>query len=175
MDVNQFRETWSVASQQKESAAAKSHFLDLCALLGVPTPTQADPTGETYSFEKGAGKAGGGDGYADVWYRGHFAIEYKGLHKDLDKAYQQVNRYKDALENPPLLVVCDLDTIRIKTNFTNTKQQIYEVTLDGHNAERKVSNLVMLAKLWTDPEWFRPVVTPDSPLRVYTCCGDAAA
>ncbi|MCO5219839.1 MAG: hypothetical protein M9909_13525 [Thermomicrobiales bacterium] len=165
MDVTRFKQTWSVASQQKESAAAKSHFLDLCALLGVPTPTEADPSGETYAFEKGASKVGGGDGYADVWYRGHFAIEYKGPKKDLNAAYLQVVKYKDALENPPLLVVCDLDTIRIHTNFTNTARKVYEVnleTLDGFNTERGVSNLVLLANMWKDPEWFRPTITPDS-------------
>ncbi len=165
MDVNAFKQKWIVASGQKESAAAQSHFHDLCRLLNVSTPTEADPTGETYTFEKGATKAGGGDGYADVWYRGHFAIEYKGIKKDLNKAYQQVIKYKDALENPPLLVVCDLNTIRIHTNFTNTTQKVYEVTLadlDAHNTERNVSNLVLLAKMWTEPEWFRPEETADS-------------
>src|SRR5699024_1159704 len=47
----------------------------------------------------------------------------------------------------------------------NTVQQRYEVTLadlDGHNAAHDVSNLVLLSKMWTDPEWFRPTETPDS-------------
>ncbi|MCO5227330.1 MAG: hypothetical protein M9934_03450 [Thermomicrobiales bacterium] len=151
--------------QPERTVGCPPHFLDLCALLGVPTPTEADPSGETYAFEKGASKVGGGDGYADVWYRGHFAIEYKGPKKDLNAAYLQVVKYKDALENPPLLVVCDLDTIRIHTNFTNTARKVYEVnleTLDGFNTERGVSNLVLLANMWKDPEWFRPTITPDS-------------
>lgn len=71
MDVVQFKQTWIVASNQKEKSVAQSHFRDLCTLLGVPTPTEADPTGETYCFERGASKAGGGDGWADVWYRGN--------------------------------------------------------------------------------------------------------
>ncbi len=29
-----------------ERAAAQSHFNDLCALLGQPTPLEADPRGE---------------------------------------------------------------------------------------------------------------------------------
>ncbi|KAB2642054.1 MAG: hypothetical protein DVB26_03885 [Verrucomicrobia bacterium] len=29
-------------------------------------------------------------------------------------------RYRNALENPPLLVVCDLDRIIVHTNFTGT-------------------------------------------------------
>jgi hypothetical protein len=39
-----------------ERASAQSHFLDLCALLGEPGPTEADPTGAWYAFEKGAEK-----------------------------------------------------------------------------------------------------------------------
>ena len=63
---------------------------------------------------------GGGAGWADVWFRGHFAWEYKGQHADLKKAYGQLQQYREALENPPLLVVCDLDRFEIHTNFTGT-------------------------------------------------------
>ncbi|MHB8399539.1 MAG: hypothetical protein ACYDCI_11485, partial [Candidatus Limnocylindrales bacterium] len=66
-----------------ERASAQSHFTDLCAMLGEPTPSDADPSGTWYAFEKGAEKLGGGDGYADVWKRGFFAWEYKGKNKDL--------------------------------------------------------------------------------------------
>ena len=38
----------------KERAAAQEHFLDLCRLLDEPTPAEADPTGATYCFERGA-------------------------------------------------------------------------------------------------------------------------
>ena len=51
------------------------------------TPT-SDPTGENYTFEKGVNKTSGGQGFADVWMRGHFAWEYKGKHKDLNAAYR---------------------------------------------------------------------------------------
>ena len=34
-------------------------------MLGEPTP-KSDPTGAAYAFEKGATKASGGDGWADV-------------------------------------------------------------------------------------------------------------
>ena len=66
------------ASELKESAAAQEHFIDLCRLLGEPTPAEADPVGEWYCFEHGARKDTGGDGWADVWKRGCFAWEYKG-------------------------------------------------------------------------------------------------
>ena len=70
-----------------ERASAQSHFLDLCAMLGEPGPTQADPTGSWYAFEKGAEKLAGGEGFADVWKRGFFAWEYKGKGRDLKAAY----------------------------------------------------------------------------------------
>ena len=66
------------ASELKERSAAQEHFIDLCWLLGEPTPAEADPTGERYCFERGARKDTGGDGWADVWKRHCFAWEYKG-------------------------------------------------------------------------------------------------
>ena len=47
------------ASELKERSAAQEHFIDLCRLLGEPTPAEADPTGERYCFERGARKDGG--------------------------------------------------------------------------------------------------------------------
>jgi hypothetical protein len=69
----QFVARWR-ANTRNERAAAQEHFLDLCALLGEPTPN-SDPTGATYACEKGATRASGGDGWADVWRRGRFAWE----------------------------------------------------------------------------------------------------
>lgn len=68
MTPSEFGTKWSAAAV-KESAGAKEHFIDLCHMLGYPTPTQADPTGEWYAFEQGAEKTEGGDGFADVWKR----------------------------------------------------------------------------------------------------------
>lgn len=62
--------------------------MDLCRMLGVPTPNEADPRGEWYAFAKGAEKTAGGDGFADVWKRGRFAREYKGKRKDMKAARQ---------------------------------------------------------------------------------------
>src|SRR5438874_11348254 len=67
----EFIQKWA-ASTRTERAAAQEHFIDLCRLLGQPTPNE-DATGEDYAFEKGAAKTEGGDGWADVWKREHFA------------------------------------------------------------------------------------------------------
>ena len=140
----------------KERSASQSHFNDLCALLGLLDPITADKAGEWFAFEKGANKSSGGDGWADVWRRGCFAWEYKGPRKDLDKAFSQLLQYSVALENPPLLIVSDMDRIRIHTNWTNTVQEVHEFTLDDllDGAAR-----ARLKQAFTDPEAFRPAKT----------------
>ena len=44
-----------------EKAASQEHFIDLCRMLGEPTPHETDPTGEHYAFEKRVSKAGTGE------------------------------------------------------------------------------------------------------------------
>ena len=107
-------------SQLTERSAAQQHFLDLCDLLGQAKPAAADPDGAWYTFERGVNKTGGGKGWADVWMREHFGWEYKGKDRDLPEAYKQLLRYREDLENPPLLVVCEMDRFEVHTNFTNT-------------------------------------------------------
>ena len=115
----------------KERSAAQEHFLDLCRLLDEPTPAEADPTGATYCFERGAVRTDtGGDGWADVWKRHCFAWEYKGQRANLDAAFMQLQQYALALENPPLLIVSDLRRFRIRTNWTNSVSRTYEFDLD---------------------------------------------
>src|SRR4030065_479704 len=89
MTPQQFINKWQ-GCQLAERAFYQQHFNDLCALLGHPTPAAQDTTGDTFCFEKGATKTGGGNGWADVWKRGFFAVEYKGQGGDLHKALEQV-------------------------------------------------------------------------------------
>jgi hypothetical protein len=111
-----------------ERSAAQSHFIDLWRMLGEPAPTDADPKGEWYAFEKGAPKTGGGNGWADVWKRHCFAWEYKRDHANLQQAYGQLQRYAVALENPPLLIVADTKRIEVHTNWTNTINTVHALT-----------------------------------------------
>jgi hypothetical protein len=155
MNPSEFAAKWRGVTTG-ERASAQSHFIDLCRMLGEPTPTDADPTGSWYAFEKGAEKFDGGDGFADVWKKGFFAWEYKGKRKDLKAAYRQLVDYKDALENPPLLVVSDLDRIDVHTNFTGLSPQTYTVTLDGLAAADPSEPLRILRAVFTEPEALRP-------------------
>ncbi len=116
MTVDQFVEKWSNTSV-RENQGSQTHFNDLCAMLGVETPIEADPTGETYCFEKRVVRPDGSVGTADVWKRGYFGWEYKGQRKSLTAAYAQLSGYRDGLENPPLLVVSDMNRFEIHTAF----------------------------------------------------------
>ena len=161
MNVLEFQAKWR-DSTLKESAFAKEHFLDLCQVLGMPQPAGEDKSGSFYTFEKGATKTEGGQGFADVWFQGHFAWEYKGPGGDLVKAYQQLKQYVEALiENPPLLVVSDNARFEIHTNFTNTKKEVHRFSIDEIDAPAepgKLSNLQRLTALWKNPEALRPEV-----------------
>ena len=42
-----------------EKAGSQSQFIDLCRMLGEPTPHEADPTGESYAIEKRVTKKAG--------------------------------------------------------------------------------------------------------------------
>ena len=157
-EVEAFISKWR-QSDLKERAAAQEHFIDLCKILGHPPPAEADPKGEWYCFEAGAKKLGGGDGWADVWKKGFFAWEYKGKRKDLAAAYLQLNQYREDLENPPLLVVCDTDRFQIHTNFTGTAKKVYEFNLEGL---RDPKNLQVLNWVFKDPEKLRPGQTAEA-------------
>lgn len=155
MTPHEFLAKWR-QSELKERSASQSHFNDLCVLLGVTDPVSADPKGDWFTFEKGASKTSGGEGWADVWRKGCFAWEYKGRRKDLKAAFNQLLQYSVALENPPLLIVSDMDRILIHTNWTNTVQEVHEIALedllDGAVRDR-------LKAAFTDPEAFKPAKT----------------
>lgn len=157
MNPSEFAAKWS-GSERTERAASQEHFIDLCRMLGVQTPNEADQKGEWYAFEKGAEKTEGGDGFADVWKKGHFAWEYKGKRKDLKAAYRQLLQYREALENPPLLVVCDLDRFEVHTNFTDTAKQVHSFTL-AELAEQPEGPIRVLRSVMSNPEALRPVTT----------------
>ncbi len=160
LSIPDFVNRWKIKSQS-ERASAQSHFIDLCDMLGEPRPAEGDSAGERYAFEKPVSKTRGGRGFADVWLRDHFAWEYKGKFKNLAKAYDQLNDYREDLGNPPLLVVCDLDRFEVHTNFTATKKRVYAFTLDELNRNQATATcplppLTVLRALFGDTDVLRP-------------------
>ena len=143
MTPAQFKAKWAKFSG-KESAAYQDHFSDLCRMLGVPTPIEADPTGnDSFCFQKRVAKdaelfdfdatgealpATKERGFADVWKRDCFGWEYKGPGEDLEKAYKQLLRYRESLLNPPLLIVCDFHRYIVRTNFNGAVQETHSFT-----------------------------------------------
>ena len=162
MTPDQFVAKWKLVDLP-ERAASQEHFLDLCHLLGQPTPAAEDPTGESYCFEKsvkvvGAASKGskGDSGFVDVWKKGAFGWEYKrkDKYKDLDDAYRQLYQYRDALENPSLSVVCDIRTTIIRTHFPNYPTEKIVIRL-----EEIPGKLEVLRRLFTSPDSFKPFKT----------------
>ncbi len=157
LSPQEFVAKWSKATL-KERSASQEHFIDLCHLVGHDTPAEADPTGQTFTFEAGASKQRGGQGWADVWKKGYFGWEYKGKHKDLDQAYQQLLQYRESLLNPPLLIVSDMEQIVIHTNFTNTVKRVVRIELDDL---LKPESLAQLRAVFFEPQVFRAPQTPE--------------
>ena len=165
LTLPEFVNRWK-SSELTERSAAQSHFINLCEVLGEPPPAAADQTGESYTFEKGVTTTDNTPGFADVWKRGYFAWEYKGKHKDLNAAYKQLLRYCEDLENPPLLVACDMDRFEVHTRFTGTAKQVYRFSLDDLLANQPTAlcalpPLDVLRALFRDPARLRPGLTAE--------------
>lgn len=154
LSVREFILKWS-RSALRERQGAQEHFIDVCRILGLATPAEADPKGEWFTFER-ASHGPKKRGWADVWRKGCFIWEYKGKHRDLAEAYTQLLRYKDSLDNPPLLIVSDMEKFEIHTNFTGTTKQIHRFSLEELGDPE---TLALLRRAFEKPELLRPTVT----------------
>ena len=171
MNEGEFYAKWT-GSAGRENASAQEHFIDLCRLVGEPTPNEDDPHQARYTFEKQTTRSSGPRGRVDVWLSGKFAWEYKGRHRDLRAAYKQCLDYHEALGNPPLLVVSDLERFEVHTKFTNRESWTYsfgiadliedswvEVTTGTGETPPdapKLRALEVLRALWADPSRLEP-------------------
>jgi very-short-patch-repair endonuclease len=124
----QFVENWR-GTTLRERQTYQIHFMDVCRMVGheAPNPSGVDVRGNALAFDYGVKKDTGSQGFADVFYEGHFAVEYKGAgkHIDLQAALNQLKQYREQLNNPPLLVVCDIENWEIHTNFNNAPHTVY--------------------------------------------------
>lgn len=150
--VSAFIKKWktgSKADELGERAGAQAHFMELCEVLGVDTPTDPD----NYCFERGVRGLSGTVRFADVWKRSCFAWEYKRPGRSLSDALEQLMRYALPLDNPPLLIVSDRQRIEIHTHFTGYPSRCLSI------AHEELIDRVKLAKLreaFVDPYSFRP-------------------
>ena len=122
MTAREFVERWSNAGFG-ERQGAQPFFIDLCAVVGHPTPAgYGDP--ERFTFEKWVP-----GGFADAYFEEHFGWEFKGQDAQLDSAFDQLLRYQVHLKTPPLLIVSSFQTIRIQTNFPGMETARYDVSI----------------------------------------------
>jgi hypothetical protein len=169
MNPTEFVRKWS-GDAGRERGSAQAHFIDICRLIGEPTPQEGDPSGNFYAFEAGA-RWQEGRGFADVWHRGKFAWEYKSRGGDLRSAYGQVNRYREALGNPPLLAVTNFEYFEVHTNWTNTEKWVYSFPLEAIASDDpvavntvsgdaegapKLTALRVLKLMFEDPDALKP-------------------
>ncbi len=136
-----------------EKQASQEMFLDICALVGHPTPVEHGDK-DAFTFEKWVP-----GGFADAYLEGCFGWEFKGSDDDLAAALNQLLRYQVYLKTPPLLIVSSFRTIRIQTNFPGMETVRHEIPV------AELDQPAQLRKLqWAffSPAEFRPNRTVDA-------------
>ena len=146
MHPEQFVAKWRNVSFG-EKQASQEMFLDLCAVVGHPSPVDYGDQ-QRFTFEKWVP-----GGFADAYLEGRFGWEFKGNDAQLTGAFNQLLRYQVYLKTPPLLIVSSFDTIRIRTNFPGLETVLHEIPV----AEvAQVENLQKLRDAFFAPGRFRP-------------------
>jgi len=140
----------------EESASAQQHFLDLCTLIGHPTPAEADPTGQSFTFEAGATRFTAVRAVPTFGRKAALRGSTKASTR-ISTSVPAIAPVREALENPPLLIVSDTDQIIIHTNFTNTIKRTYPIALDELV---KPESLTLLRNAFNHPDVLRVPVTP---------------
>ena len=136
-----------------EKQAAQEWFIDLCRLVGHPTPVERnDP--ENYTFEKSVP-----GGAADAYLANHFAWEFKGRAFQLPGAFNQLLRYQVYLRTPPLLVVSSFQLIRIQTNFPGKETVVHDIPIHELLLPAQFQRL---RNIFFAPQEFEPDLTPEN-------------
>ena len=155
MSPTAFVAKW-LGSNFGEKQASQEMFLDICGVLGHPTPGDYGDK-DVFTFEKPVP-----GGVPDAYLEGRFGWEFKGSDADLDSAMNQLLRYQVHLKTPPLLVVSSFNTIRIRTNFPGMETVLYEIPV-AELAQQE--NLAKLRHAFYDPGQLRPGRTVDQVTR----------
>ena len=152
----EFVDRWR-GTDLNELAAYQVFFNGLCDLVQHPKPGDAGTDDATYRFEYPVRKPGGQFGRADVFKKGAWVWEFKDRStRKLEGAYEQLLTYRDSLENPPLLIVCNLEKFLIRTAFSNTPSKAFEFTLEDL---LEPSTFELLRNAFHDPERLNPKAT----------------
>ncbi len=146
MTPQQFIAKWHNV-QFGEKQASQEMFLDICALVGHPTPV-AYGNSDVFTFEKSVP-----GGFADAYLEEHFGWEFKGSDAQLPEAINQLLRYQVYLKTPPLLIVSSFRMILIRTNFPGMETVLHEIPVASLD---QPAQLVKLRSAFFAPSEFRP-------------------
>ena len=136
-----------------ERQASQEWFIDLCRLVGHPTPVERnDP--ENYTFEKSVP-----GGAADAYLANHFAWEFKGREFQLPGAFNQLLRYQVHLRTPPLLIASSFQLIRVQTNFPGKETVVHEIPIRELWMQEQFQQL---RNIFFAPQEFEPDRTPEN-------------
>ena len=130
-----------------EKQASQEMFLDLCALVGHPTPV-AYGNPDAFTFEKWVP-----GGFADAYLEDRFGWEFKGSDDQLPGAFNQLLRYQVYLKTPPLLIVSSFRRIQIRTNFPGMETVLHEIPILELEQQ---GQLTRLRNCFFAPDEFRP-------------------
>ena len=146
MTPQQFIAKWRAVTFG-EKQASQEMFLDICALVGHPTPV-AYGNPEVFTFEKAVP-----GGFADAYLEERFGWEFKSSDAQLPEAINQLLRYQVYLKTPPLLIVSSFDTIRIRTNFPGLETILHVIPVAELD---RPEHLDQLRNAFFAPAEFRP-------------------
>ena len=155
MRPEEFIAKW-LHSEFGEKQASQEMFLDICRLVGHPTPGEFGDS-QSFTFEKWVP-----GGFADAYLEERFGWEFKGSDANLDEAMNQLLRYQVHLKTPPLLIVSSFRTIRIRTNFPGMETVLHEIPVVALD---QVENLDKLRYAFHAPAEFRPNRSVDTVTR----------
>ena len=130
-----------------EKQASQEMFLDICGLVGHPTPV-AYGDADAFTFEKWVP-----GGFADAYLEDRFGWEFKGGDDQLPGAFNQLLRYQVYLKTPPLLIVSSFRRIQIRTNFPGMETVLHEIPIVELERE---GQLAKLRNCFFAPDEFRP-------------------
>ncbi len=146
MTPQQFIAKWHDSSFG-EKQAAQEMFLDICALVGHPSPV-AYGNPDVFTFEKWVP-----GGFADAYLEERFGWEFKGSDDQLAGAFNQLLRYQVYLKTPPLLIVSSFRMILIRTNFPGMETVLHEIPVASLD---QPAQLAKLRSSFFAPGEFRP-------------------
>ena len=118
-----------------EKQASQEMFLDICALVGHPTPVE-DGNSAAFTSEKWVP-----GGFADAFLEGSFGWEFKGSDSDLTEGLGQLLRYQVHLKTPPLLIVSSFRTIWMQTNFPGMETVRHEIPVRDLDQRQNLDKL----------------------------------